>query len=70
MLSTLPPQSAIMFAVAAPFTLAGAWLLAQLRHPLPEARVYAYRMVGVMALAGGVVLALSAAAMWQWSLDP
>jgi hypothetical protein len=70
MLSTLPLQSAIMFAVAAVFALVGAWLLAELRRPLPEARVYAYRMVGVMALSGGVVLALSAAAMWQWSLEP
>ncbi len=70
MLSTLPLQSAIMFAVAALFALVGVWLLAELRRPLTEARVYAYRMVGVMAVSGGVVLALSAAAMWQWSLEP
>jgi hypothetical protein len=70
MLSTLPLQSAIMFAVAILFALAGTWLLTELRRPLPEARVYAYRMVGVMALSGGIVLALSAAAMWQWSVDP
>ncbi|PZQ61304.1 MAG: hypothetical protein DI544_07035 [Sphingomonas taxi] len=69
MLSTLPVQSAIMFAVAAVFTLAGAWLLWQLRRPLSDGRVYAYRMVGVMALSGGIVLAMSAAAMWQWSME-
>ncbi|KTT73704.1 hypothetical protein [Sphingomonas endophytica] len=69
MTDTLPLESAIMFAVAAVFALAGAWLLWQLRRPLGEARVYAYRMTGVMALSGGIVLAMSAAAMWQWSVE-
>jgi hypothetical protein len=69
-LDTLPLQSAIMFAVALVATLAGAWLLVQLRHPQGEARVYVYRMVGIMAVALGAVLAMSAAAMWRWSVAP
>jgi hypothetical protein len=70
MIDTLPLQSAIMFAVAAVFVLAGTWLLWQLRVPQGPARIYVYRMAGIMAVSGGVVLAMSAWAMWQWSLDP
>lgn len=70
MIETVPWQSAIMFVVATIFSAAGGWLLWQLRRPLPQPRVYAYRMTGVMALSGGVVLAMSAAAMWQWSVAP
>lgn len=69
MLSNLPLQSAIMFAVALVALTGGAWLLAQLRRPQGEARVYVYRMVGIMALALAAVLALSAAAMWRWSME-
>ncbi|KQN90554.1 hypothetical protein ASE95_13900 [Sphingomonas sp. Leaf231] len=69
MIETLPLQSAIMFAVAAVFGLGGTWLLWQLRQPQGPARVYVYRMVGIMALSGGVVLAMSAWAMWQWSVE-
>jgi hypothetical protein len=69
-LDTLPLESAIMFVVAAVIALTGTWLLLQLRHPLTPGRTYAYRMSGIMALAGGVVLAMSAAAMWQWSVAP
>jgi hypothetical protein len=61
-------EVAIMFAVAAVFGLGGLWLLLQLRHPQGPARVYVYRMVGIMAVALGVVLAISAGAMWQWSV--
>ena len=68
-LDTLPLQAAIMFAVAAVLALAGAWLLLQLRRPLSQGRVYAYRMIGIMALAGGIVLAMSATAIWQWSVE-
>ncbi|MEH3101790.1 hypothetical protein [Sphingomonas adhaesiva] len=67
-LETLPLQAAIMFAVAAVLSLAGAWLLLQLRRPLGAGRVYAYRMTGIMALSGGVVLAMSATAIWRWSV--
>ncbi|MGJ3629203.1 hypothetical protein AB5I41_24365 [Sphingomonas sp. MMS24-JH45] len=59
-----------MFAIAGTFALAGLWMLAQLRRALTPGRTYAYRMSGIMALSGGVVLALSAAAMWQWSTAP
>ncbi|MEH3047451.1 hypothetical protein [Sphingomonas adhaesiva] len=68
-LDTLPLQAAIMFAVAIVLALAGAWLLLRLRRPQSEARVYAYRMTGIMALAGGIVLAMSATAIWQWSVE-
>ena len=57
----------IMAAVAAVFGLAGAWMLLQLRKPLPEGRVYAYRMVGIMAASGAAALAISAAFLWSWS---
>ena len=60
-------QVIIMFAVAAVFGLAGAWMLLQLRKPLPEGRVYAYRMAGVMAASGAAALAISAAYLWSWS---
>ena len=69
-LDTLPLESAIMFAVAVVLALAGAWMLLQLRRPLTAGRTYAYRMSGIMALSGGVVLGMSAAAMWQWSAAP
>ncbi|MDR6787266.1 hypothetical protein J2Y58_000607 [Sphingomonas sp. BE138] len=69
MIDTVPLESAIMFAVAAVFAGSGAWLLWQLRVPQGPARVYVYRMVGIMALSGGVVLAMSAWAMWRWSLE-
>ncbi len=68
-LESLPLQAAIMFAVAAVLSLVGAWLLLQLRRPLGAGRVYAYRMIGIMALAGGVVLAMSATAIWRWSVE-
>ncbi|MCU6455762.1 hypothetical protein LPN01_16910 [Sphingomonas sp. A2-49] len=64
----MPWQSLVMFAVAAVFGLGGAWLLLQLRRPQPPARVYVYRMVGIMAVSLAIVLAFSAHAMWQWSV--
>ena len=66
----MPLQPMIMAVVAAVLTLAGGWLLLQLRHPQAPARVYVYRMVGIMALAAGIVLGFSAAAIWQWSTQP
>ena len=62
-------QILIMYAVAAVFSLAGAGLLIALVRPLGPAKVYVYRMVGIMALSLGVVLAFSATAMWQWSAE-
>lgn len=69
MLSTVPLQSLIMFALAAIFGLAGAWLLLALTRPQAPARVYVYRMVGIMAVSLAVVLAFSAHAMWKWSVQ-
>ncbi|MBB4155177.1 hypothetical protein GGQ80_003095 [Sphingomonas jinjuensis] len=63
-------QVAIMYAVAAVLALVGAGLLLALARPRGPAAVYVFRMVGIMALAGGVVLAFSATAMWNWSLQP
>ena len=65
----MPVESIVMYGVALVLAAAGTWLLLALRRPLGPARVYAYRMTGIMALAGGVVLAMSASAMWQWSAE-
>ncbi len=58
----------IMYAVAAVFAVIGLTLLLALTRPSGPGKVYAFRMIGIMALAWGVVLAMSATAMWRWSL--
>ena len=63
----MPLESLIMFAVAAVLGLAGAFLLLVLIRPSGPAKVYVFRMAGIMLLAGAFVLAASALAMWQWS---
>jgi hypothetical protein len=60
-------QALIMYGVAAVFILLGAGLLLALAQPRSEGQVYAFRMIGIMALSGGVVLAMSATFLWQWS---
>ena len=62
-------QTLAMFAVAALLCLVGTGLLLLLARPQGPAAVYVYRMAGIMALAAGVVLAMSATAMWQWSVE-
>ena len=59
----------IMFAVAGVFVLLGAGLLLALIRTRAPAKIYVFRMVGIMALSLGIVLAFSASAMWQWSLE-
>ena len=59
----------IMYAVAAVLALVGAGLLLALTRPSGPAKVYVFRMVGIMLLAGGIVLAMSATAMRQWSAE-
>lgn len=59
---------AIMYAVAGVFTLIGVGLLLALLRPASAGRVYAFRMIGIMALSLGVVLLMSATAMWRWSV--
>ena len=59
---------AIMYGVATLFTVIGVALLLMLIRQTSEAKVYAFRMVGIMALSLGLVLAMSATAMWRWSL--
>ena len=63
-------QVLIMFVVAAILALVGIGLLVSLARPSGPARVYVFRMVGIMALMAGIVLAFSASAMWQWSGQP
>jgi hypothetical protein len=60
-------QVVIMYAVAAIFGAVGGWMLLSLARPAGPAKVYVFRMVGIMALSGGIVLAMSAAAMQEWS---
>jgi hypothetical protein len=60
-------QIIIMYAVAVLFAVTGVVLLIALARPAGPAKVYVFRMVGIMALSGGIVLAMSATAMWQWS---
>jgi hypothetical protein len=65
----MPLESMIMYGVAGVLSLTGLYLLLSLIRPSGPARVYVFRMVGIMALAAGFVLALSATAMWQWSVE-
>ena len=60
----------IMFVVAGLLALVGAGLLLALIRPAGPAKVYVYRMVGIMALSAAVVLAFSAWATWEWSVAP
>lgn len=59
---------AIMYAVAVLFTAVGAGLLLALMRPSAPGKVYAFRMIGIMALSLGIVLLMSASAMWRWSV--
>lgn len=62
-------QVVVMYVVGAALTLAGVWMLLRLRDAaLSERKTYAYRMVGIMLTSGGVVLLMSATAMWSWSM--
>ena len=58
----------VMYVVAAVLGIAGIVLLLRLRGNLSERQVYAYRMIGIMAASAGIVLAMSATAMWRWSM--
>ena len=62
-------QVAIMYAVAAVIGVVGAGLLLALTRPSGPAKVYVFRMVGIMALSAAAVLAMSATAMWRWSTE-
>ena len=59
-------QVVIMFAVASVLGLIGVGLLASLARPTAPARVYVFRMAGIMLVAAAVVLAFSASAMNGW----
>jgi len=60
-------QIAIMYTIAATFAVIGTGLLLALTRQSGPAKVYVFRMVGIMALALAVVLAASATSMWRWS---
>jgi zinc transporter ZupT len=62
-------QVLIMLVVSGVFTLLGVGLLLSLVRPSGPGKVYAFRMVGIMALALGIALAVSAGAMWRWSVE-
>ena len=47
-------QILAMYAVALVFALVGAGLLLALARPRSAGQVYAFRMIGIMALAGGL----------------
>ena len=57
----------VMYIVAAILTAGGVYMLLRLRSAtISERKTYAYRMAGIMAAACGIVLAMSATAMWSW----
>ncbi|WP_374943189.1 hypothetical protein [Sphingomonas sp.] len=59
----------IMYLVAAALAGAGAYMLLRLRSAtIGERKTYAYRMAGIMLASAGIVLAMSATAMWRWSM--
>ncbi|GGB17990.1 hypothetical protein GCM10011380_04410 [Sphingomonas metalli] len=61
----------VMYVVAAVLATVGIALLVSLAGPSrTERQVYAFRMIGIMATAAGIVLAMSATAMWRWSVTP
>ncbi len=62
--------TAIMFGVAAVLTLVGLGLLLWLIRPSGPAKVYVFRMAGIMLVSAGVVLAVSAWFTWEWSVSP
>ena len=62
--------SAIMFVVAGVLGIVGTAMLLRLRsETVTERQTYAFRMIGIMLTSGAIVLAMSAAAMWQWSTE-
>ena len=63
-------QVLIMFAVAAVLGLVGAGLLLALTRPSGPAKVYVFRMVGIMLTSAAIVLAIGATAMWSWTVEP
>jgi hypothetical protein len=63
-------QVLIMAVVALVLTLVGAGLLLALTRPSGPAKVYVFRMAGIMLVAGGIVLGVSAWSMQRWETTP
>ena len=63
-------QVVIMYAVAAILGVAGVVMLLSLARPSGPAKIYVFRMAGIMALSAGVVLGISAWSMQRWSDTP
>ncbi|MGT2515284.1 hypothetical protein ACVOMT_14535 [Sphingomonas panni] len=60
----------IMLSVALVSGVAGLWLLLRLRsRATPQSR-YAHGMVGVMAMALGIILTIFGIAQWSWNSTP
>ncbi|WP_294322580.1 hypothetical protein [uncultured Sphingomonas sp.] len=60
----------IMLSVALVSGGVGLWLLLRLRsRATPQSR-YAHAMVGVMAMALGIILTIFGIAQWSWSSAP
>jgi len=57
----------IMLAVALVAGCIGLWLLLRLRSRATQPSRYAHGMVGMMALALGIILAIFGIAQWSWS---
>ncbi|MEN2747807.1 hypothetical protein [Sphingomonas sp. T9W2] len=56
----------IMLAIALIAGGAGMWLLLRLRSRATQQSRYAHGMVGMMALALGIILAIFGIAQWSW----
>lgn len=57
----------IMLAIALVAGAVGLWLLLRLRSRATQQSRYAHGMVGMMALALGIILAIFGIAQWSWS---
>jgi len=55
-----------MFAVGVLLVLTGIGLLLALTRPSGPAKVYVFRMVGIMTIAAGALLAISAGVIQSW----
>ena len=60
----------IMLAIALVAGGIGLWLLLRLRSRATQQSRYAHGMVGMMALALGIILAIFGIAQWSWNSTP
>lgn len=60
----------IMLSVALVSGVVGLWLLLRLRSRATAQSRYAHGMVGVMAMALGIILTIFGIAQWSWEATP